>query len=62
MQNPHLNAGDWECDLCGATFDSVNELEDHKRNFHERPSRHAREENRDVQRDIGAAGLPGAPE
>ena len=50
------------CDLCGETFDSVTDLNEHKRDYHERPSRVSREENRDTQRDIGEPGLPGAPQ
>jgi hypothetical protein len=54
--------GEFQCDLCGEYFDSVTDLNKHKEGYHERPSRQRRTENVDVQRDIGAAGLPGAPQ
>jgi hypothetical protein len=53
---------EFECDLCGESFDSVSDLEDHKRDNHQRPSLRTETENWNVQGDIGAAGLPGAPQ
>jgi hypothetical protein len=53
---------EFECDLCSETFDSVSALEEHKQEYHQRPSHQSLTENWDVQRDIGAAGLPGAPQ
>jgi hypothetical protein len=50
------------CDLCGESFDSVSDLEEHKRDTHQRPSFRSATENWNVQGDIGAAGLPGAPQ
>ena len=52
----------FKCDLCGETFGSVSDLEEHKRDEHELPSHIRETENWDVQRDIGEAGLPGAPQ
>jgi hypothetical protein len=54
--------GEFQCDLCGEYFDSVTDLNKHKEGYHERPGRQTRTENLDIQRDIGAAGLPGAPQ
>jgi len=56
-----LNEG-FVCDLCGESFDSVSNLEEHKRDTHQRPSLLTETENWNVQGDIGAAGLPGAPQ
>ncbi|MFI5200968.1 MAG: C2H2-type zinc finger protein [Candidatus Kapaibacterium sp.] len=53
---------EFECDICGETFDSVSDLEEHKRDEHELPSHIRETENWDTQRDIGEAGLPGAPQ
>ena len=53
---------EFECDICKAAFDSVSELEEHKRDEHQLPSHIRKTENWDIQRDIGEAGLPGAPQ
>jgi len=53
---------EFECDICGATFDSISDLEEHKRDNHQRPSLRTDTENWNSQSDIGAAGLPGAPQ
>jgi hypothetical protein len=54
--------GEFQCDLCGEYFDSVTDLNKHKEGYHLRPGHQTRTENLDIQRDIGAAGLPGAPQ
>ncbi|HEY3875862.1 MAG TPA: hypothetical protein VGM92_10320 [Candidatus Kapabacteria bacterium] len=61
IQNPSL-PDEFTCDLCGESFTSVSDLNEHKHDYHERPSRQAQEENRDTQRDIGEPGLPTAPQ
>jgi hypothetical protein len=60
---PQISIHDkFQCDLCGESFDTVSELEAHKSEKHHIPSRPTPTENREVQRDIGAAGLPTSPE
>ncbi len=49
---------EFRCDLCGEEFDSLSELEDHKKSHKRRP---LHEESHDIDRDIGAPGLPTAP-
>ena len=58
---PHL-ADEFTCDICGEAFHSLSDLEEHKRGDHQLPSHVRSTENWDEQRDIGAAGLPGAPQ
>jgi hypothetical protein len=53
---------EFECDLCGESFDSISDLEEHKRDEHELPLHSRKTENWDTQRDLGEAGLPGAPQ
>ena len=63
--NPEGNlrrADEFVCDMCGEAFDSLSDLEDHKRDEHQLPSHVRPTENWDEQRDIGEAGLPGAPQ
>ena len=60
-EEPHTQE-EFICDVCGKAFDSLSELEDHKEGEHQRPSRIQPTENWDEQRDIGEAGLPGAPQ
>ena len=48
------------CDLCGEEFDSVTDLEEHKRN-HAEPLRKTTASQREIRGDIGAAGLPTSP-
>jgi hypothetical protein len=53
-------ASEFICDICGEQFDTVSELEVHKRR-HSRPGRGLEEEEREIRGDIGAAGLPTSP-
>ena len=48
------------CDLCGEEFDSISELDKHKRQ-HLHPTLTEDENDRDLRRDIGAPGLPTSP-
>lgn len=60
-KEPH-SSSEFLCDVCGEAFDSVSELQEHKRDEHQLPSHLHQTENWDEQRDIGEAGLPGAPQ
>jgi hypothetical protein len=51
---------DFICDLCGKEFNSVSDLDEHKAE-HRRHALAHDEKQRDIRRDIGAAGLPGSP-
>lgn len=57
--NP-ASGGEFQCDLCGAEFDSVTDLDSHKHE-HARTAKPEEEERQTIRQDIGAAGLPTSP-
>jgi hypothetical protein len=61
-QEKKSNQEEFQCDLCDASFDSISELEEHKAIYHHTSGRPSPTENREYQRDIGAAGLPTSSE
>jgi hypothetical protein len=48
------------CDICGAGYDSVTDLDEHKQN-HSRVVRTEENDQQNIREDIGAAGMPTAP-
>lgn len=54
------NVEEYKCDLCGETFNTATELEEHKHR-HGRPALGHDDDQREVRGDIGAAGLPTSP-
>ncbi|MDP4199455.1 MAG: hypothetical protein Q8922_02770 [Bacteroidota bacterium] len=51
---------EFQCDICGAEYDSITDLERHKHE-HARIARTEEEDQQTIHRDIGAAGMPTSP-
>jgi hypothetical protein len=60
LSNSQADPEQFICDICGAELDSVSDLEEHKEE-HLFRGRTRDEEQQEIRRDIGAAGLPGSP-
>jgi hypothetical protein len=58
---PQTDPESFICDICGREYETVSDLEDHKESEHLRHAEARDEEQQEIRRDIGAAGLPTSP-